>query len=94
MMNFLQKKNRASFQSGRRSAGRVSPVFRRDHREKRRADAAHRLGNAAPGRLMPATAATAITQLGEFCEMTYGVPRLQARILISTYLPTRYERCG
>jgi len=34
---------------------------------------------------------TPVTELGEFCELTYGVPRLQARILVSTFLQTRYE---
>lgn len=33
---------------------------------------------------------TPLVELSEFCEMTYGVPRLHARILISTFLPSRY----
>jgi hypothetical protein len=33
---------------------------------------------------------TALTELTDFCELTYGVPRLETRILVSTYLPTRY----
>ena len=33
---------------------------------------------------------TSLDELTEFVELAYGVPRLQTRILISTYLPTNY----
>jgi hypothetical protein len=33
---------------------------------------------------------TALSELTDFCEMTYGVPRLETRILVSTFLATRY----
>lgn len=33
---------------------------------------------------------TPLVELSEFCEMTYGVPRLHMRILVSTFLPSRY----
>ena len=39
---------------------------------------------------MPAAVISAVQALTDFVAVTYGVPPIETRILVSTFLPTRY----